>query len=76
MSVQTYLPEETVVRQGIAALMAALGPVETARFLALPHSRLSDYVEWHRQWQAGLDTQTFLNELFGTQQDTNHPSEG
>ncbi len=76
MSLQTYLPEETIVRQGIAALMAALGPVETARFLALPHSRLSDYVEWHRQWQAGLDTQTFLDELFGAQQDANQPSEG
>ena len=50
MTVQTYLPEETVVHRGIEALVKALGPVEAARFLSLPRQRLLDYVQWHRQW--------------------------
>ncbi|MCC9078405.1 hypothetical protein FKZ61_020095 [Litorilinea aerophila] len=66
MNPQTYLPEETVARRGIEALMSALGPVETARFLALSRSRLDDYVEWHRQWQDELDVATFLDDVFGT----------
>jgi hypothetical protein len=65
MSTQTYLPEETIVRRGLEALMAALGPVETARFLNLPRSRYPNYVEWHRQWQADLDPQVFFDEVFG-----------
>ena len=64
MSTQTYLPEETVVRRGLEALMTALGPVETARFLNLPRSRYPDYVVWHRQWQANLDPQQFFDEVF------------
>ena len=65
MSPQTYLPEETLVRRGLEALMTALGPVETARFLSLPRSRYADYVEWHRQWQAELDPQQFFDDVFG-----------
>jgi len=65
MSTQTYLPEDTIVRRGLEALMAALGPVETARFLNLPRSRYADYVQWHRQWQAHLDPQQFFDEVFG-----------
>jgi hypothetical protein len=45
-------------------MMTALGPVETARFLNLPRQRDSDYVEWHRRWQAGLDPQRFFDEVF------------
>jgi len=65
MSTQTYLPEETMIKRGLAALMEALGPVETARFLNLPRGRYGDYVEWHRQWQASLDPQRFFDEVFG-----------
>ena len=65
MSTQTHLPEETMVRRGLEALMTALGPVETARFLSLPRSRFPDYVEWHRQWQADLSPQPFFDEVFG-----------
>jgi hypothetical protein len=65
MNPQTYLPEETLVRRGLEALMTALGPVETARFLSLPRSRYADYVEWHRQWQAQLDPQQFFDDVFG-----------
>ncbi len=65
MNTQTYLPEDTVIRRGLEALMAALGPVETARFLNLPRSRYADYVQWHQQWQARLDPQHFFDEVFG-----------
>lgn len=67
MSTQTYLPEEVVVRRGLQALMDALGPVETARFLNLPRSRFADYVQWHREWQKGLNPQQFFDEVFGPQ---------
>lgn len=70
MSAQTYLSEETVVRRGVEALLEALGPAEANRFLALPRSRLDDYVEWHRHWQTGLDVQTFLDEVFGQSRET------
>jgi hypothetical protein len=65
MSAQTYLPEDAMIKRGLAALMEALGPVETARFLSLPRGRFGDYVEWHRKWQAGLDPQRFFDEVFG-----------
>ena len=58
-------PEETMIRRGMEALMRALGPVEAARFLALPQHRLADYVEWHRQWQETLDPDRFFDQVFG-----------
>jgi hypothetical protein len=64
MSVQTYLPEETMIQRGLEALMRTLGPVETARFLNLPRERYGDYTEWHRRWQAGLAPEQFFDEVF------------
>ena len=54
-----------MIRRGMEALMRALGPVEAARFLALPQQRLADYVEWHRQWQETLDPDRFFDQVFG-----------
>jgi hypothetical protein len=65
MTTKTLLPEETVVKRGIEALMKALGPVEAARFLSLPRQEILDYVRWHRQWQTGLDQKEFFDEVFG-----------
>jgi len=65
MTVQTYLPEEAVIQRGIEALMRALGPIETARFLTLPRHRYTDYVEWHHQWQETLDPTQFFDQVFG-----------
>lgn len=65
MTVQTYLPEETVVQRGVEALVKSLGPVEAARFLSLPRQRLLDYVQWHRQWQTSLDKNGFFDNVFG-----------
>lgn len=50
MTTHKYLPEVTLIRKGIEALMHALGPVETARFLSLPRYGYADTAEWHRQW--------------------------
>jgi hypothetical protein len=65
MNAPTYLPEETMIRRAVEALMTALGPVETARFLSLPRERYRDYVMWHRQWQAELDAKRFFDDVFG-----------
>lgn len=64
MTTHAYLPEDTMVRRAIEALMTALGPVETARFLSLAREQQIDSVEWHRQWQANLDPDRFLDEVF------------
>jgi hypothetical protein len=65
MTVQTYLPEETMVQRGVKALVKSLGPIEAARFLNLPRQRLLDYVQWHRQWQTSLDQKSFFDTVFG-----------
>ena len=53
-------PEDKMIRRGLEALMAALGPVETVRFLTLPRQRRLESVQWHQQWQASLDQEQFL----------------
>lgn len=65
MAAHRYLPEETLIQRGMKALMHALGPVETARFLTPPQDRYADCVEWHRQWQKTLDPTQFFDQVFG-----------
>jgi uncharacterized protein YcgL (UPF0745 family) len=65
--VYVYLPEDKMIRRGLEALMAALGPVETVRFLTLPRRRRLDSVRRHRQWQASLDQEQFFDQVFGAQ---------
>jgi len=62
-----YLPEDEMIRRALEALMAALGPVETIRFLTLPRRRRLESVQWHRQWQAALDQKQFFDQVFGPQ---------
>ena len=66
MKAQVYLPEEKMIRRGLEALMTALGPVETVRFLTLPRQRRLESVRRHRQWQASLDQEQFFAQVFGT----------
>jgi len=66
MNTTEYLPEEELIDQALRALMQALGPVETMRFLALPRARRLESVERHRQWQAGLDPEQFFDQVFGS----------
>lgn len=65
MTTLQYLPEDELIRQGIEALMKALGPIETTRFLALPHPPRTESVQRHRRWQATLDEETFFGQVFG-----------
>jgi hypothetical protein len=55
-----------MIRQALEALMKALGPVETARFLTLPRGRRLESVRRHREWQANLDPQEFFDLVFGS----------
>jgi hypothetical protein len=59
-------PEGKMIRRGLEALMAALGPVETVRFLTLPQRRRIESVRRHQQWQASLDQDWFFDQVFGT----------
>lgn len=65
MTVARYLPEEELVRRGVEALVQALGPVETRRFLTLTPQRRIDVVQRHRQWQDTLVKEQFFDEVFG-----------
>lgn len=64
MNTHTFLPEETIIRRALEALIDTLGPIETARFLALPRQQIPDAVEWHRQWQSTLDSEAFFDDVF------------
>lgn len=65
MKTQVYLPENEMIRRALDALMTALGPVETTRFLTLPRQRRLGSVERHRQWQASLNKDQFFDQVFG-----------
>lgn len=65
MKTQTLLSEEINVRRAVGALFAALGPVETLRFMTLPRHRRIESVRRHRKWQATLNREIFLERVFG-----------
>jgi hypothetical protein len=60
-----YLQEDEVVQRAVDALMEALGPIETARFLAMPRERRLDSVTRHRRWQDRLQPDQFFDQVFG-----------
>ena len=64
MKTQMYLPEEKNIERALNALMRALGPVETIRFLTMPRRRRIESVRRHRQWQAKLDQKQFFDAVF------------
>ena len=68
MKAHAYLQEDDMVRQAVDALMKTLGPIETARFLALPRRRRLDAVRRHRQWQDSLDQDRFFDQVFGAEE--------
>lgn len=57
---------EQLVERGLTALMDALGPVETTRFLSLARMERLDSVLRHQQWQSTLQLPTFYDEIFGS----------
>jgi len=68
MKTQTYLSEDKIVQRAVKALMTALGPVETARFLTLPHPKRLESVKRHRRWQSRLKQKEFFDQVFGQAQ--------
>jgi len=60
-----YLPEDELIQQAIAALMAALGPVEAMRFLSITKESRVESVIRHREWQASLNQKDFYDQVFG-----------
>lgn len=65
----TILPEEELIHRAVKILLAALGPVETTRFLTLPQLQQTDSVLRHQQWQAMLSQEQFFDQIFGVQQE-------
>jgi hypothetical protein len=66
MSATQYLSEEELIERALKALWEALGPVETMRFLSLPRPQRLESVKRHRRWQASLNQQDFLEQVFGS----------
>lgn len=67
MKQSQFLSEEALVQRAIEVLLETLGPVETIRFLALPVKKRTESVKRHREWQAQLEKEPFLNEVVGNQ---------
>ena len=66
MTTLEYLSEDELIQRGLEALVKALGPIETTRFLALSRARRMESVTRHRRWQATLDQQVFFDQVFGS----------
>ena len=66
MKAMQYLPEENLVEQALVALMKALGPVETMRFINLPRKQRIESVKRHRKWQDTLNQEEFFSQVFGS----------
>jgi hypothetical protein len=64
MKAEKYLAEDVVVKMGIEALVAALGPVEAARFMSIPKPKKLESVKRHRMWQRSLDKDSFFDDVF------------
>ncbi len=65
MKEHTYLQEDEMIKRAVNVLIKNLGPIETARFLTLPHKRRLDSVRRHRRWQDKLDQGRFFDQVFG-----------
>ncbi|MEJ5309394.1 MAG: hypothetical protein WHX52_06450 [Anaerolineae bacterium] len=63
-----YLPVEELLPYVIEALLTALGPIETARFLTLPRPPRMDSVLRHQAWQKALNKEQFFDQVFNAQE--------
>ncbi len=64
MKNHTFLREDEMIHRAINALLGALGPIETMRFLTLPRCHRLDSVMRHQRWQNGLDKDYFFDQVF------------
>jgi hypothetical protein len=56
--------EEQLVKKATDILVKQLGPLESSRFLSLPHTKRMESVKRHRAWQKTLDKNAFFNKVF------------
>lgn len=59
-----YRDDEIVIQKGVELLLNGLGPLETLRFLTLPHERRLESVKRHREWQSHLVKDKFFDDVF------------
>jgi hypothetical protein len=65
MKARNFTNNEQLITKAIDVLIRELGPVEAARFLALPKKKRMESVKRHRQWQAQLQPAEFFDRVFG-----------
>lgn len=66
MKARVFRDEEQLITKAVDVLIKELGPVEASRFLGLPKKKRVESVKRHRQWQAQLQRDKFLERMFGT----------
>lgn len=71
MNTTQYLAEDVLIEKALTALMKAIGPAETMRFINLPRQHHLESVKRHRQWQETLNQEDFFNQVFGTHKNNN-----
>lgn len=64
MKATRYLTDDELIEQAVKALMKAIGPVNTTRFLNLRRARRIESVSRHRRWQATLNKKKFYDKVF------------
>ncbi len=64
MKTTPLLDEDKLLKTAIQALMEKLGPLETFRFLSLPHKQRMESVKRHQRWQSELEQEEFFDEVF------------
>ena len=65
MTTLQYLSEDELIRQGLEALMKALGPIETTRFLTLPHPPVWNRFNGTAGGKPRWTKKTFFKQVFG-----------
>lgn len=58
------LDDARLAQAAVGVLMKALGPADTARFLALPLQKRMDSVRRHREWQRHVDKKELFDAVF------------
>ena len=58
--------DEQLVEKAVDVLFDKLGPVDAARFLAIPKKRRMEPVKRHRLWQAQLNRKAFLEKILNS----------
>jgi hypothetical protein len=64
MKTTTLMDDAKLAQSAVEALMKALGPADTARFLTLPARKRMDSVRRHRDWQRHADKENLFDEVF------------